>query len=159
MDIRLKQIQPEDLDILTLLFLQNNIPVITDTFHPFPLTAESAQWIACESKLDRFFIAFQGDIAVGFSMLRGWDEGYNVPSFGIFVDFRFHGRGLGSLVLEQTIEEARKAGCEKMRLSVYANNPAALAIYIRKGFIETERVDAMHLGLPNQKIIMIKGLT
>lgn len=159
MNIRLKRIQPDDLNILASLFVQNDVPVITDTFNPFPLNAETAQWIACEARLDRFYIAFLEDTAVGFSMLRGWDEGYNVPSFGIFIDFRFHGRGLGSLVLEQTIEEARKAGCEKMRLSVYANNPAALAMYIHKGFIETERVDTMHLGHPDQKIIMIKGLT
>ena len=43
MNIRLKRIQPDDLNILASLFVQNDVPVITDTFNPFPLNAETAQ--------------------------------------------------------------------------------------------------------------------
>lgn len=158
MNIFLKQIQSDDFEALKSLFLKNNQPVITNTFHPFPLTVETAWWMSYQPRLDRFYIALLGGAPVGFSMLRGWDEGYDVPSFGVFIDFDYHGKGIGNYVLTLTMEEARKIGCKKIRLSVYASNLAALVMYQHKGFVEIERAKVDHLGLPDQKITMVKEL-
>lgn len=49
------------------------------------------------------------------------------------------GRGLGALLLAQAIERAQKAGCESMILEVRPSNPAAAAMYRRRGFREIGR--------------------
>jgi ribosomal protein S18 acetylase RimI-like enzyme len=156
--IRLKNIQPEDLETLSDFFAGNNVPGITDSFTPFPLTPETAEWIACQPHRDRFYLAFDGNTPVGFSMLRGWDEGYSIPSFGIFIDHRQHGHGFGRELLALTVGEAKNLGCEKVRLSVYASNPAACRIYRDLGFVEAERISITHLGQKDQKIVMVKEL-
>ena len=93
-----------------------------------------------ERREDRFYGAFEpaGEM-VALSMLRGWDEGYVVPSFGIAVDAGWHGRGVGTRMTAWTVEQARALGAPSVRLTVYADNPGARRIYERLGFAERER--------------------
>jgi ribosomal protein S18 acetylase RimI-like enzyme len=42
----------------------------------------------------------QGSRIVGYGMLRGWDEGYSVPSLGILVRAEACGQGIGKLLME-----------------------------------------------------------
>jgi ribosomal protein S18 acetylase RimI-like enzyme len=91
-------------------------------------------------------------------MLRGWDEGFSIPSFGMFIDHRRHGLGLGKEMLALTIEAARELLCEKIRLSVFASNPSACRIYLGAGFKEIERIAVIHHGAADQKIVMIKDV-
>jgi GNAT superfamily N-acetyltransferase len=72
-------------------------------------------------------------------MLRGWDEGYQIPSFGACVHPSSRGDGLGQWLLEHAIGEARMAGAPKLRLSVYRANQRALHIYRKFGFVFEER--------------------
>lgn len=44
------------------------------------------------------------------------------------------GRGYGALLLGQALDRARKAGCDAMYLEVRPSNPAAAAMYRRRGF-------------------------
>ena len=47
--------------------------------------------------------------------------------------------GLGSLLLDRAILEARRMGYEQLELSVFSGNARALALYRRKGFLECGR--------------------
>lgn len=51
---------------------------------------------------------------------------------GLRKDFR--GRGLGSKLLEHTMDQAKSFGLEKIELYVYTSNSAAIALYERYGF-------------------------
>jgi ribosomal protein S18 acetylase RimI-like enzyme len=155
----IKIVWPEDLGLLSTFFIANNVDRITCSFTPFTLSIETARWIACEPHKDKFYLGLIENKPVGFSMLRGWDEGFSIPSFGIFIDYRKHGLGLGKEMLDLTIEAAKNLACEKVRLSVYTSNPSACKLYLSKGFKEIERSPVMHNGVPDQKIIMIKDLT
>src|SRR5229473_4387252 len=76
-------------------------------FHPHPLTAEFAHELCRRQShaRDRFYIArYRGQIA-GYLMLRGWEEGFAVPSFGGCVHPVFRGRGLGQTLLAHAIQE------------------------------------------------------
>jgi ribosomal-protein-alanine N-acetyltransferase len=46
----------------------------------------------------------------------------------------FEGRGIGSAVLTELIEEARRRGAVEVLLEVRADNPRAQALYVRFGF-------------------------
>jgi ribosomal-protein-alanine N-acetyltransferase len=72
---------------------------------------------------------------VGYGILRGWDEGYEVPSLGIAVDPASQGRGYGRLLIEFLHGTARQRGAKRIRLKVYAHNLRALALYKSLGYV------------------------
>ena len=153
-ELRFEEVGAEHAEALVALFERNSIPVITETFDPFPLTEAQARRIACEPRRDGYYLAARGQDLLGLSMLRGFDEGYEVPSFGIFVDHASHGRGVGRQLTTWTIERARLQGCPAMRLSVYADNAAARGIYDSLGFRERERRLVARAGRQVEKIVM-----
>jgi ribosomal-protein-alanine N-acetyltransferase len=132
-------VQSKHVEALVALFERNALAV-SDSFDPFPLTAAQAKAIALDRHEDLYFIALRGERPVGMSMLRGFDEGYEIPSFGIFVDSEHHGRGIGRALTVWTIEQAHLRGCPAVRLSVYAENAAARGLYASLGFQEQERL-------------------
>jgi RimJ/RimL family protein N-acetyltransferase len=154
-----REIQPSDNALLEPFFVQNDVPQVTETFTAFPLNAETTNFITSKPHKDKYYLLVLGGQPVGFSMLRGFDEGYSVPSFGIFIDHRFQGRGYGKKLLELTVDEARQMGCKKVRLSVFGVNGAGRRIYEAFGFREIQRSLVIRQGVADEKIIMIKELT
>jgi len=67
-------------------------------------------------------------------MLRGWDEGYAVPSLGIAVRAEAQGSGLGRLVMGYLHTEARRRGAPRIRLKVYPDNVRAVELYRSLGY-------------------------
>ena len=158
MKILIREVQASDYNKLKEFFKRNNTCETIRHFHPFPLAAETAWQIACMPKKDRYDIALLEGKIVGMCMLRGWDEGFSVPSFGILVDRRFRGKGIGRLLTEHAIGEAKKLGCHQIRLSVYASNVRAYHLYTSLGFREVKREVVERMGEKDIKLIMIKEL-
>jgi glycosyltransferase involved in cell wall biosynthesis/ribosomal protein S18 acetylase RimI-like enzyme len=154
--VAIHELGPDDGDALAELFEENNVEEVVRGFDPFPLTEETAQRLAAYEGGDHYYIAREGAVAVGLSMLRGWDDGYDVPSFGVLVDQRRQGRGIGTALTAWTVCKAKELGAEQVRLSVYASNPAAYGIYARLGFVEQarDRVDRQHGR--DERIVMVK---
>jgi len=156
-----RQVEPGDFEELTRFFTNNNTREVLRKFNPFPLTEATAREICRSDQLDRYFVARVEGEVVGLSMLRGWSEGFVTPSLGILVDRSRTGKGLGRQMTEATLAEARKAGCGKVRLSVYASNTAAVSLYQSLGFVES---DAQPVVIPGErdvkdvKIVMTKAL-
>jgi RimJ/RimL family protein N-acetyltransferase len=59
---------------------------------------------------------------------------YGVAELGMAVAAGFRGRGIGSALLAEAVERARKAGAHKLSLQVWPHNAAAIALYERFGF-------------------------
>jgi ribosomal-protein-alanine N-acetyltransferase len=156
--VSFREIVPEDFEALRDFMEGNNVPAVVRTFNPFPMTAETAHRIACAPRLDHYYAAFLDGRVVALSMLRGWDEGYSVPSFGIMVDHRLHGMGIGARVLDETVAEAARLGCRRVRLSVFAGNHRAVGLYLSRGFVEDGREPVALPGGADERIIMYKEL-
>jgi GNAT superfamily N-acetyltransferase len=154
-----REIEPGHYEALSSFLGRNDVPAVVRTFSPFPMTDETARRIALEPRRDRYYGAFDGGRVVALSMLRGWDEGYEVPSFGIVVDHEWHGRGVGTRMTEFTVGEARRLGCRRVRLTVYASNAAAVRIYAAQGFVERGREPVLLAGAPDERIVMLKELS
>jgi RimJ/RimL family protein N-acetyltransferase len=58
------------------------------------------------------------------------------PSFGMSVDARWRGRGVGSALLAEAIGRTRSMGAWKLWLEVFPHNEAAIALYRKFGFVE-----------------------
>jgi ribosomal protein S18 acetylase RimI-like enzyme len=151
-------IGPSHAEGLVRLFERNVDAERAGLFNPFPLNAGTAQEIACGKRRDLYFGLASGEELIGMTMLRGWDEGYEIPSFGILIDREHQGRGLGRTMTEATLEQARRAGCRTVRLSVYASNAVAHRMYKRVGFSEIERQPVRVANRDDERIVMVCGL-
>lgn len=103
-------------------------------FHPHPLTDEEAKRRAHYSGEDLYYVLVEGDKVLGYGMLRGWDEGYQVPSLGIAIHPSVRGVGLGKLFMHFLHAAARRRGASKVRLKVYPDNTNALTLYKVLGY-------------------------
>jgi putative acetyltransferase len=64
----------------------------------------------------------------------------HVATLGMAVATDWRGRGVGSALMAEVIRWARAVGVEKLALSVYPGNQAALALYRKFGFREEGRL-------------------
>ncbi|HET7237193.1 MAG TPA: GNAT family N-acetyltransferase [Actinomycetota bacterium] len=81
-------------------------------------------------------VALVGDSLVGSLSIRREDQPVtrHVATLGMFVTAEHRGRGVGTALMEEAMAWARRHGVERVELTVYPNNEAALALYRRFGF-------------------------
>ena len=60
-------------------------------------------------------------------------------TFGISLDQAYWGLGIGTALTDACIECARQAGYAQLELEVVGDNPRAIALYQRMGFVECGR--------------------
>jgi ribosomal protein S18 acetylase RimI-like enzyme len=131
----IRRLQAGDQEQLVLLFQAFAADErITRHFHPHPFDRETAWKIAHYSGSDVYLGFFWHEQLVGYAMLRGWDEGYEVPAFGVAVAPHHEGFGVGGELLRACVDEARSRGARKMMLRVYRDNERALRWYLSFGF-------------------------
>ena len=86
---------------------------------------------------DRAVVAVIGDKVVGACWVRTTDEYGHIedetPSFSISLFAPYRGRGIGSAMMRQLLDELRGAGYPRASLSVQKENPA-VRLYERLGF-------------------------
>lgn len=104
-------------------------------FHPHPFTAEYANFICNYSGRDVYVMAAEKESILCYGMLRGWDDGFEVPSLGIVVSPEYRGRGIGKMMMTHLHEEASMRGAKKIRLKVYPNNQRAISLYKSLGYV------------------------
>ena len=95
---------------------------------------ESDNEIEIIAEIDGFVVGCAGIEAAG--------KKYKVrhrADFGISIDCRFWGLGIGSALLKACIECAQKAGYEQIELNVVAENERAISMYQKAGFVEFGR--------------------
>ena len=86
------------------------------------------------------WLAFDGDAAVGYTMLiRGSrhpsvEAGRPVEAQRIYADQTWHGRGLGAQLLDRCYEQGRAWSCDVLWLAVWEHNARAIAFYEKHGF-------------------------
>lgn len=119
-------------------------------FHPHPLTPDEAARLCHRSNsADHYCLATTGDPltpALGYGLLRGWDEGYAVPSLGIAIHPAARGQGLSRVMMNHLHAEAARRGAARVRLKVYPQNTAALRLYESLGYHFADRSGEQWVG-------------
>jgi GNAT superfamily N-acetyltransferase len=135
--VLVRVLRPGDADELGDLFVELAGDPASVHFHPHPLTRDEARRIARRAGIrdDIYFVAAADGRIVGYGMLRGWDEGYAVPSFGVAVAVDRRGEGIGRRLLQWAIAAARERGAERMILKVHVTNVGARHVYETEGFV------------------------
>ena len=119
-------------------------------FHPHPFTHEAVEPLAA-GRGDEYHVLTAGrdGPVVAYGMLRGWEEGYTVPSLGIAVDGACRGMGIGRRLMTHLHAIAAARGAGTVRLKVYRSNEAAIALYRSFGYEFRAFSEEQWLGLVN----------
>ena len=138
-ELRLARLGPTDASSLAHFFAQLSADSIAASlFHPHPFTVEQAKIVAGYSGRDYYAAAFVGEEIAAYGMLRGWDEGYAIPSLGIAVAPAHRGSGIGRLMMDYLHAVARLSGAPSIMLKVYKSNEAAVQLYRRMRYVLTD---------------------
>jgi ribosomal-protein-alanine N-acetyltransferase len=100
-----------------------------------------------------FFLAHAGGNVAGYAVTCASKRKAELVS--IAVDLPWRGSGIGSVLLQHTIQELTKAGIRRLDLTVRVGNRGAIAFYRRHGFETEGRIrryyenggDAFHMFL------------
>jgi ribosomal protein S18 acetylase RimI-like enzyme len=103
-------------------------------FHPHPFTDAEAERLVRLPTNDLYAVACRGPAVLAYGMLRGWDEGYDVPSLGVALHPEARGTGLGRAFMHYLHAAARDRGAPSIRLKVYPDNVAAKNLYASLGY-------------------------
>jgi ribosomal protein S18 acetylase RimI-like enzyme len=108
----------------------------TAFFHPHAFDRATAERICggVRDSRDEYYAALESGLVLGYAMLRGWDEGYDTPSFGVCVRPTRRGERISSQLLDFAIERAVARGASRMMLKVSPDNEVAVALYRSRGF-------------------------
>jgi ribosomal protein S18 acetylase RimI-like enzyme len=114
-------------------------------FHPHDFNEEAAEQIATYKGKDLYYVLLLEGKVLGYGMLRGWDEGYEIPSLGIIIHPAARGKGLGRLLMVFLHSAACMRGCKKIRLKVYPENRSAVQLYQQLGYEFLEETENQQL--------------
>ena len=106
-------------------------------FIPFDFSESSIQNILSSKKADKFFGLFLNKELVGFYMLRGFDEGFETPSYGVWISSKYANKGLSTLTLYHAFAFCKLNGIKTLMLKVHPDNSIAKNLYEKFGFIQT----------------------
>ena len=99
---------------------------------PVDVEKRAASW-----DLDRTLVAVAAREVVGLVFVIESDFGFG--EIGMMVAHSWRGRGVGTALVAAAIERSRTRGLHKLTLSVFPHNDAAIALYLKFGFVEEGR--------------------
>jgi ribosomal-protein-alanine N-acetyltransferase len=127
-----------------LFFLNDNI---NEYFTPHPIDGLHISNIIDNKKKDYYIIVFNENKIIGYLLLRGYDEGYEIPSLGIILDKNYRGSGLSKLCMYY-LEYITFLNCsDKIRLTVKKENKIAINLYQKLGYKLSELDENNLLGI------------
>lgn len=96
-------------------------------FHALPREEPALQRVLGECRSDVYYGIFEEGALVGLFMLRGWDVGYEIPSFGLFIAEQARGRGYLHFTLSMAAELCRNTGAPRFMAKIHPDNLAPRA--------------------------------
>ena len=122
--------------LLDIFFQHINTPQYVQDFSPFPFDSKQAEFL-CDYRGQNLYYAtiMESTKIIGFGMLRGWDEGYEIPSIGLCILKAYQGMGFGKLMLSFLEIASKVKGCSRVMLKVRKGNNRAKQLYETSGYI------------------------
>lgn len=120
-------------------------------FSPHPVDEISIEKVVGLNGKDLYYLLVEEGKILGYGLLRGWDEGYSIPSLGVAIHPAVRGAGLGKLFMNFLHVLAFQRGASKVRLRVHKNNSKAINLYMSLGYVfekDANQVDYL-IGFKN----------
>ncbi|MBI2745586.1 MAG: GNAT family N-acetyltransferase [Burkholderiales bacterium] len=103
-------------------------------FQPHAADVEAIRKIIADRRKDEYLLLVDGGEVYGYGLLRGWDEGYEIPSLGLAIHASVRGAGFGRAFMHYLHATAKHRGAKKIRLRVHKNNAQAIRLYRSLGY-------------------------
>ena len=103
-------------------------------FHPHEFSYKGFFQEISSKEKDYYVFIIENNVLIGYGMLRGWDEGFDIPSLGIMIDKNSQGKGLSIKMMDHLHKVSKERGSDKVRLTVYKENKPAISLYNRLGY-------------------------
>jgi hypothetical protein len=91
-------------------------------FYAFGFEEEAVKRVLAARGKDIYSGIFWGGELACLFMLRGWDAGYEVPSFGVLVDVKHRGRAFMRIALDVSKLICRLAGAPRLMAKIHPDN-------------------------------------
>lgn len=135
MDFTIRPLRGEDARAVSAM-LRAQPPEYARFFYAFGSGEEEIARILAGRKRDVYSGMFwRGELA-GVFMLRGWDAGYEVPSFGVLVDVKHRGRAFMRISLDVAKLICRLSGAPRLMAKIHPDNISPRGAR-RLGFVQT----------------------
>ncbi len=134
-DFAIRELRVEDAASVSGL-LRAQPPEYAHFFYAFGPGEEELARILSARRRDIYSgIFWRGELAAVF-MLRGWDAGYEVPSFGVLVDVKHRGRAFMRISLDVAKLICRLSGATRLMAKIHPDNVSPRGAR-RLGFVQT----------------------
>lgn len=132
--IRVEPLLHEDAPTLSNLLSRQRKEYLRH-FHPFDFSLDGVKAEISKASKDRYWALWNSSGLIGFFMLRGLDDGYSRPSFGVMIDEKHSRQGLAGKALAHSVDWCVQNGIQRVMLKVAEENIAAVRAYERAGFV------------------------
>jgi Acetyltransferases, including N-acetylases of ribosomal proteins len=117
--------------------LKTNSAAYQQYFYPFSFEEQSISLMLSKVEKDKYWGIWKEDELVGFFMLRGFDDRYEIPSYGVCIAESQLGKGLLKLSLQFVLSWCKLFNISCLMLKVHPENTKAKETYEKYGFINT----------------------
>ncbi|MDQ3129422.1 MAG: GNAT family N-acetyltransferase [Acidobacteriota bacterium] len=119
--LSIRQLEPTDVGAIAA-FMRLQSAEYLRFFYAFGSDESAIAEMLSASKMDIYSGVFwQADLA-GVFMLRGWDAGYEVPSFGVLIDEKYRGGAFMRLTLDAAKLICRLSGAKRLMAKIHPDN-------------------------------------
>lgn len=153
LSVEIIKLSQEHVGQLIRFFDEINSPEYTKDFSPHPFDSDYAGFICGYQGRDLYYaLLLDGREIIGYFMLRGWDEGYEIPSIGLCILKKYRGFGLGKVIMDFLETVSNLNGCPGVMLKVNKDNHAARRLYETRGFVFKEYNEEFLIGYKEFKV-------
>lgn len=131
----IRPLNPPDADVIAS-FMSSQSSEYLRFFYAFGADESEIAAILSAAKMDIYSGLFWREDLAGIFMLRGWDEGYDVPAFGVLIDEKYRGGAFMRLALDTAKLICRLSGAKRLMAKIHPENVSPRGAR-RLGLIQT----------------------
>src|ERR1700761_8823985 len=150
MDFGLRDARLEDLAAIDLIY-NHYVIHSTCTWQTAPTTPDERRaWFRDRPPTHPVIVAERDGEVIGWGSLGQFRprEGYRFTvENAVYVRHDVHGHGLGSALLVELLERARRLGLKNVMAGISAEQTRSVALHARHGFVEVARIPAVGFKL------------
>lgn len=117
-------------------FMRSQPPEYLRFFYAFGKDESEISRMLSTVKTDVYAGVFWQENLAGIFMLRGWDEGYEIPSFGVLIAEKYRGKAMLTLTVDAAKMICKLSGISRIMAKHHPDN-TPLRHISRMGFYQT----------------------
>lgn len=133
--LSIRRLEPSDAAAVSA-FMRSQSAEYLKFFYAFGADETSLAEMLSSSLKDVFSGVFWQDNLVGVFFLRGWDAGYEIPSFGVLIDEKYRGKSILNLTVDTAKLICRLSGINRFMVKIHPDNTPLKNVH-RMGFYRT----------------------